>query len=347
MSKQSKEKKELAKFDKDLENAKKQLEWDEQFVEDEKKNLEDFNVQIQQLEDEKKKYEELTAKYEELKAAGLNDSNVDQAHAIIDERDAIGYDESKYNDEIQRLTDAIPGMETNIRETEQEIANLKQQWGLDSEDKGNDGAETDSQAAEKSSDEKAQPKVDGIDYSSDSRFTAPKQDTPEADSGTAKKPAGKTLGSIDDNTKWKNMTEHYKGQVQPVPEVSSNAAAKPGKSLPSKTLEQAATDAQHVTGNLLAQDDPQYEGLDEVTEAPEVDSEAAAKAEEERINGLVKAVMHGDYGNGDARKEALGADYDAVQAGVNAEYEKAKQRAAMVGISEETNAIEAAMELDG
>lgn len=35
------------------------------------------------------------------------------------------------------------------------------------------------------------------------------------------------------------------------------------------------------------------------------------------INALAQAVIRGDYGNGDARRAALGANYDAVQARVN------------------------------
>ena len=35
------------------------------------------------------------------------------------------------------------------------------------------------------------------------------------------------------------------------------------------------------------------------------------------IEALAQAVIRGDYGNGDARRAALGASYDAVQARVN------------------------------
>ncbi len=343
----SKEAKELAKLEKGLEGAKEQIEYNEQHLEEQQKTLEENQEYLKKLEEDKKRYEELSAKYDELMQGGVDASKLDEAKQVIAERDGIGYDAYTYDIEIQRVNGNIPSIETNIRETEQEIANLKQQWGLDDEDKENDGAETDSQAAAKPAEEESQPKVSGIDYATDSRFTAPKQDTPEVDSGAAKRPAGKTLSDVNNDTKWKNMTEHYRSQVQPVPEVTSSAAAKPGKSLASTTLEQAAANSQKMTGNLLAENDPQYEGIDDVVEMPEVDSEAAAKAEEERINGLVKAVMHGDYGNGDDRKEALGADYDAVQAGVNAEYEKAKQRAAMVEAPEETGAVQAVMEMGG
>lgn len=44
---------------------------------------------------------------------------------------------------------------------------------------------------------------------------------------------------------------------------------------------------------------------------------APAPAPAVDINALADAVMRGDYGNGQARRDALGANYDAVQAEVN------------------------------
>ena len=44
---------------------------------------------------------------------------------------------------------------------------------------------------------------------------------------------------------------------------------------------------------------------------------APAPAPAVDIEGLARAVIRGDYGNGDARRAALGANYDAVQARVN------------------------------
>ena len=35
------------------------------------------------------------------------------------------------------------------------------------------------------------------------------------------------------------------------------------------------------------------------------------------IDALARAVINGDYGNGQARKDALGSNYDAVQKRVN------------------------------
>ena len=342
-------KSEVEKARENLEKQQKKVTGLETSIEDAEQQLKEQQEALAELEAQKRQYEEAKAKFEEMKAqGGLKDTTkIDEMASLENEiKSFVGIDD--YEILHENGSRAVKEWESTLTDYRTELDKMKEEYPtLTYKDKENGGVETDSQAAEKPSDEKTQPKVSGIDYANDSHFTAPKQDTPEADSGVAKKPAGKTLGSIDDNTKWKNMTEHYKGQVQPVPEVSSNVAAKPGKSLAPITLEQAAVNSQKMTGNLLAENDPQYEGLDEVTEAPEVDSEAAAKAEEERINGLVKAVMHGDYGNGDDRKEALGADYDAVQAGVNAEYEKAKQRAAMVEAPEETGAVQAAMELDG
>ncbi|WP_417134882.1 hypothetical protein [Rubneribacter badeniensis] len=45
-------------------------------------------------------------------------------------------------------------------------------------------------------------------------------------------------------------------------------------------------------------------------------SQPAASAAPD-IEALAQAVIRGDYGNGDARRAALGANYDAVQARVN------------------------------
>ena len=46
-------------------------------------------------------------------------------------------------------------------------------------------------------------------------------------------------------------------------------------------------------------------------------SSAPAQPAAPDVDALARAVIRGDYGNGDARRAALGANYDAVQARVN------------------------------
>lgn len=46
-------------------------------------------------------------------------------------------------------------------------------------------------------------------------------------------------------------------------------------------------------------------------------SSAPAQPAAPDIDALARAVIRGDYGNGGARRAALGANYDAVQAHVN------------------------------
>lgn len=47
---------------------------------------------------------------------------------------------------------------------------------------------------------------------------------------------------------------------------------------------------------------------------------ADEKAEAERLDALYQDALAGKYGNGDERKEALGDDYDVIQARINEHY---------------------------
>lgn len=56
----------------------------------------------------------------------------------------------------------------------------------------------------------------------------------------------------------------------------------------------------------------------EHTETPA--NEKDEQAEAERLDGLFKDTISGKFGNGDERKEALGADYDVIQSRINDYY---------------------------
>lgn len=51
-----------------------------------------------------------------------------------------------------------------------------------------------------------------------------------------------------------------------------------------------------------------------------VEKAADEKAEAERLDALYQDALAGKYGNGDERKEALGDDYDVIQARINEHY---------------------------
>lgn len=61
----------------------------------------------------------------------------------------------------------------------------------------------------------------------------------------------------------------------------------------------------------------------EHTETPA--NEKDERAEAERLDGLFKDTISGKFGNGDERKEALGADYDVIQSRINDYYAQKAQ----------------------
>ena len=62
------------------------------------------------------------------------------------------------------------------------------------------------------------------------------------------------------------------------------------------------------------------EKSDNETEKPAIEKDEQAEAE--RLDGLFKDALSGKFGDGNERKEALGADYDVIQSRINDYYTK-------------------------
>lgn len=92
-------------------------------------------------------------------------------------------------------------------------------------------------------------------------------------------------------------------------------------------ISKAKTMPDHKTATAAEKSDAETAQLEnkdkEHTETPA--NEKDEQAEAERLDGLFKDALSGKFGNGDERKEALGADYEAIQSRINDYYAQKAQ----------------------